>query len=139
MLFLFVSGWISVSVSETQTVKVQPGEEVTLLCTNRSRTTTQTDWFRVVNRSKVSCISSMYRSDGNAQFFNEFQNAKFKMSSNISTVFLKITQVDLSDSGLYLCGIYVDGHTVLKVMDLNVQGKNVNSSFQDQFLSFRSL
>ncbi|CAK6965332.1 uncharacterized protein LOC128384381 [Scomber scombrus] len=44
------------------------------------------------------------------------------MSSDISTVFLKITQVDSSDSGLYLCGFYLDGNTKLKGIHLNVQG-----------------
>ena len=66
----------------------------------------------------------MYGSDGNAEFCDGFQNGKFKMSSNVSTVSLKITQVDLSDSGLYFCGFYLDRRTVLEVIDFNVQGKN---------------
>ncbi|KAM7366048.1 hypothetical protein PAMP_015517 [Pampus punctatissimus] len=114
--------WISVSVSETQTLKVQTGEEVTLLCSNRNTYQTQTDWFRVVNRTKVSCISSMYGSDNKASLCDGFQNEKFEMSSNVSTVFLKIKPVDLSDSGLYFCGFYINGHTVIAdVIELRVQ------------------
>ncbi|XP_067436962.1 uncharacterized protein, partial [Thunnus thynnus] len=131
LLSLCVSGWITVSVSESQTVEVQPGEEVTLQCSNISRTPTHTFWSRLVNRTEISCISSMFGSDGNAAYCDGFQNGKFKMSSNVSTVSLKITQVDLSDSGLYLCGFYMDGRTILKVIDLKFQGKNVFS--RDEF------
>uniref|UniRef100_A0A3B4V4Y7 Ig-like domain-containing protein n=1 Tax=Seriola dumerili TaxID=41447 RepID=A0A3B4V4Y7_SERDU len=128
---LFVSGWISVSVSQSQTVNVQSGEDVTLLCSNISRSPTQTDWFRLVNRTKASCISSMYQSEDEASFCVGFQN-RFEMSSNISTVFLKIKKVDVSDSGLYFCGFYKGVHTVIAdTTHLNVQGKTVFKSVSD--------
>ncbi|CAK6973015.1 uncharacterized protein LOC128383406 [Scomber scombrus] len=123
VLFLCSLSWVSVSVSEPQTVEVQSGKEVTLLCSNISATPTQTDWFRVVNRTKASCIASMYGSESNTSLCDGFQNTKFEMSSNISTIFLKITQVDLSDSGLYFCGFYINTHTVIAdVTELHVQG-----------------
>ncbi len=121
---LFVSGWISVSGSESQTVEVQSGKNVTLLCSNISTSPTQTDWFRVTERTKPSCISSMYKSDGNATHCDGFQNGKFQMSSDISTVFLTIKQVDFSDSGLYFCGFYINTHTVISTAThVKVQGK----------------
>ncbi|XP_029310281.1 uncharacterized protein LOC115023444 isoform X2 [Cottoperca gobio] len=115
--------WISVSV--TQTVEVQPGGEVTLLCTNISSHPTQTDWFRQINRTKPSCISSIHRADTEVSFCDGFQNGKFNMSSNTTTVFLKIKEVDSSDSGLYFCGFYIDKHTVMVgAVYVNVQGND---------------
>ena len=120
-----VSGWISVSVSQFQTVEVQPGQEVTLLCSNISNTTTHTFWSRLDNNTKVSCISSTYGSNGEAEFCAGFTKG-FEITSNISTVSLKIKQVNLSDSGLYFCGFYVKNHTVINsTIYLKVQGKIV--------------
>ena len=42
-----------------------------------------------------------------ASYFDGFQEEKFNMTSNVSNVFLQIKQVDLSDSGLYICGYKV--------------------------------
>ncbi|XP_051231354.1 uncharacterized protein LOC127349541 isoform X5 [Dicentrarchus labrax] len=121
-LLLCSLSWISVSGSEFQTVEVQPGEDVTLLCSNISTSPTQTDWFRVTNRTKPSCISSMYGSDGEASFCDGFKNGKFKMSSNVSTVILQIKRVDFSDSGLYFCGFYKDANIVISTAThLNVK------------------
>ncbi|XP_037614609.1 uncharacterized protein LOC119481578 isoform X2 [Sebastes umbrosus] len=113
----------SVSGSESQTVKVQSGDEVTLTCNNITSRPAHTEWFRLINRTKPSCISYMYWDDDEASFCDGFQKEKFEMSSNISTVFLKIKRVDLSDSGLYFCGIYVKAHTVIAdLTHLIVQG-----------------
>ncbi|XP_044039102.1 uncharacterized protein LOC122869830 isoform X1 [Siniperca chuatsi] len=105
--------WISVSVSEFHTVEVQSGEEVTLMCSNFTSSPSHILWFRLSNRPNVSCISSMVSSDANASFCDGYQNGKFNMTSNTTTLFLKIKQVDLSDSGLYFCGFNSDGNSVI--------------------------
>uniref|UniRef100_A0A668RDI3 Immunoglobulin domain-containing protein n=2 Tax=Oreochromis aureus TaxID=47969 RepID=A0A668RDI3_OREAU len=126
-LFLSSLSWISVSGSEFQTVEVQLDEEVTLKCSNISSHPTQTDWFKVINRTKPSCIAAMYGSQGKASFCDGFRNGKFNMSSNNTSVFLKITQVDLSDVGLYFCGFYVNKHTVISnAVELRIQGGETN-------------
>ncbi|XP_050923472.1 uncharacterized protein LOC127139586 isoform X1 [Lates calcarifer] len=121
---LLLCSWISVSVSESQTVEVQSGEDITLLCSSTSTAPTHTFWSKLYNKTKISCISSMYGSEGEASFCDGFQNGKYEMSSNITTISLKIKQVDVSDSGLYLCGFYISRHTRLTVTDLNVQGSD---------------
>ncbi|XP_071334048.1 uncharacterized protein [Trachinotus anak] len=121
---LLLCSWISVSVSESQTVEVQPGEEVTLLCSNISRSPTHTFWSRLYNKTKISCISSVYGFHGKTSFCDGFKNGKYEMRTNVSTIFLIIKEVDLSDSGLYLCGFYMDGHTILSAIDVNVKGND---------------
>ncbi|XP_041821602.1 uncharacterized protein LOC121626920 [Chelmon rostratus] len=96
--------WISVTLSQSQTVEVQPGEEVTLLCSNYTSSPSLIIWFRVVSRTQPQCICSMFEHLEGAKFCSGFENGKFEMTSNSSTLFLKIKQVDLSDSGLYFCG-----------------------------------
>lgn len=124
VLFLF-SGWISVSVSDSQTFEVQSGEEVTLLCSNYSSSPTEIFWFRVTKRSELHCICSMSQPHEPASFCTGIQSGKFEMSTNISTVFLQIKQVDLLDSGLYFCGTYLSNYAVIvHATNVEVQGRN---------------
>ena len=121
---MFVSGCIAASLSEFYTVEVQPGEDVTLLCSNFSSVPIHIHWFRLANRSNTSCISSMVSPDSNVSFCDGFQNCKFNMTSNTTALFLKIKQVDLSDSGLYFCGFKTDGNPIIvSATYLKVQGK----------------
>uniref|UniRef100_A0A3Q3L1H2 Immunoglobulin domain-containing protein n=1 Tax=Mastacembelus armatus TaxID=205130 RepID=A0A3Q3L1H2_9TELE len=135
---LFVSGWISVSAAESQTVKVQPGEEVNLLCPNMSKYDDLTFWFRLVNGTKMGCVSVMHETTHYVSYCDGFKNRPFEMSSNISTVFLKIKQVNLSDSGLYFCGFYINGRPTFSVTRLNVKGDNefdddMDGKYQSEF------
>uniref|UniRef100_A0A3B4GS09 Immunoglobulin domain-containing protein n=1 Tax=Pundamilia nyererei TaxID=303518 RepID=A0A3B4GS09_9CICH len=118
---LFVSGWIS--RSDSQTVEVQPGKNATLLCSNFSSFPTHTIWFRLVNQTSPICISSIYNFAQPSVLCNGVEHEKVELTSNISTIFLKIKQVDLSDSGLYFCGYYTNGHPVIvNSTYLKVQG-----------------
>uniref|UniRef100_A0A3Q4MQ40 Ig-like domain-containing protein n=1 Tax=Neolamprologus brichardi TaxID=32507 RepID=A0A3Q4MQ40_NEOBR len=129
-VLLCTFSWISVLAFEFHSVEVQPGEEVTLQCSNLSSYAVHLSWFRVTNRPNASRISSMFSPESNVTFYEGFQNGKFSMASNISLLFLEIKQVDLSDSGLYFCGelknekFIVYGATNLKVQE----GRSQNPS-----------
>ncbi|XP_028419513.1 uncharacterized protein LOC114545445 [Perca flavescens] len=107
-LLLCSLSWISVTASESHTVEVQSGGDVTLMCSNNFSNSPQTEWFRVINRTKPSSLSSMYGSSSEDSFCDGFEKI-----SNDSAVFLKIKRVNFSDSGLYFCGFYIDGNTVI--------------------------
>uniref|UniRef100_A0A671Y114 Ig-like domain-containing protein n=1 Tax=Sparus aurata TaxID=8175 RepID=A0A671Y114_SPAAU len=111
LLSAFVSGWISASVSQYQTVEAQPGEEVTLLCNNISKHDSQTFWSRLLNRTKISCVVVMFTYGDEVIVCDGYEKGKFEMESNISTVFLNIKKVDSSDSGLYYCGFFISGES----------------------------
>uniref|UniRef100_A0A3B4V674 Immunoglobulin domain-containing protein n=1 Tax=Seriola dumerili TaxID=41447 RepID=A0A3B4V674_SERDU len=123
-LLLCSFSWISVSVSQSQTVDVQSGKEVTLQCCNLSSYNSLTFWLRLVNKTNVSCISVLIRSGSKIEYCDGYQSGKFDMSSNISTVFLKIRQVDSSDSGLYFCGFYTSGRPIFSVTFISLKGSD---------------
>ncbi|XP_019123696.1 uncharacterized protein LOC109140674 isoform X1 [Larimichthys crocea] len=118
--------WISVSASESHTVDVQAGEDVTLLCSNISSISNYRFWSRLVNGTMIRCIASFYGANNNPQYCDEYQNGNFEMTSNSSDVYLKIKQVDLSDSGMYFCGFFLDGHILINIKLLNVQGNDAD-------------
>ncbi|XP_039677591.1 uncharacterized protein LOC120572369 isoform X5 [Perca fluviatilis] len=122
-LILCSISWISVSGSEshTETVEGRPGGEVTLTCSNPSNRDALTFWLRVVNRTKASWISTMISSTGTPLYSDVNQNGRFNMSTNISTLFLQIKHVDVSDSGLYFCGFYIEGRYNFSAIHVNVK------------------
>ncbi|XP_039465454.1 uncharacterized protein LOC120438917 [Oreochromis aureus] len=117
-LSCFFSGWIAVSGSEFQTSEVQAGENVTLQCTNTSKMDVTTFWFRLVSGTTVNSIAVMAATS--VKHNAGFQPGKFEMTKNTSALFLKIKQVDVSDSGLYFCGFLSEGRLNLSVMQLKV-------------------
>lgn len=102
VLLLCSLSWIHLSVAHT--VEVQSGEDVTLFCSNFSTNPSQSIWFRLINRSQPHCIANIFSSDEPASFCSGAEGDKFEVTSNISTIFLKIKNVTESDSGLYFCG-----------------------------------
>ncbi|XP_030018751.1 uncharacterized protein LOC115438996 [Sphaeramia orbicularis] len=65
--------------------------------------------LRVVKRSEPNKIASIF----DPSKVDSFQNGKFEVTSNISHIFLKIKQVNVSDSGLYFCGFLMQQKTVI--------------------------
>ncbi|XP_069578869.1 uncharacterized protein [Brachyistius frenatus] len=122
LLLLCSLSLIPVSLRESQTVEVQSGEEVTLLCSNFSSAPTQILWFRAVKRSNLTCVSFMFKDPNSTSYCQGFLNGKFEMTSNMSTVFLRIKPVNSSDSGLYFCGYHTNRNVVIvEATNLEVQ------------------
>ncbi|CAI5672365.1 unnamed protein product [Oreochromis niloticus] len=111
--------WIAVSGSEFQTSEVQAGENVTLQCTKTFTYDVLTFWFRLVNGTTANSLAVKPVST-NVNYNTELQTGKFEMTQNTSYVFLKIKQVDVSDSGLYFCGFLSEGRLNFSIMQLKV-------------------
>ncbi|XP_017165934.1 uncharacterized protein LOC103480236 [Poecilia reticulata] len=123
---LLYCSFCSVLVSGSQMVKVQPGEDVTLVC--RKKSSGLSYWFRLREKIKVNCISVMV-DNGNVQNCDGFQKEKFNMSSNNCIVSLKIKKVNISDAGLYFCGVKRDAAIVFSVIHLHV--KDTKAFYED--------
>uniref|UniRef100_A0AAX7V0L9 Ig-like domain-containing protein n=1 Tax=Astatotilapia calliptera TaxID=8154 RepID=A0AAX7V0L9_ASTCA len=120
-LSCFFSCWIATSGSEFQTSEVQAGKTVTLQCTKNFTYDVTTFWFRLVNGTTVNSIA-VKPVASIVKYNTEFQTGKFEMTKNTSVLFLKIKQVDVSDSALYFCGYFSEGRLNLSVMQLKVGG-----------------
>ncbi|XP_039869882.1 uncharacterized protein LOC120722814 isoform X2 [Simochromis diagramma] len=120
-LSCFFSGWIAVSGSKFQTSEVQAGETVTLQCPRIYTYDVTTFWFRLVNGTTANSIA-VKPVDSIVNYNAAFQTGKFEMTQNTSALFLKIKQVDVSDSALYFCGFLSEARLNLSVMQLKVGG-----------------
>ncbi|XP_055084950.1 uncharacterized protein LOC117386469 isoform X2 [Periophthalmus magnuspinnatus] len=101
------------------------GGNITLSCSNISKTTTQVDWFRVENGTKACCISSLYGYNCEPSYCSGFKHRRFQMSANVTDVFLTIYEVKTSDSGLYFCGFFIKSNIVLgEATYLSVEGRS---------------
>ncbi|XP_007555866.1 uncharacterized protein LOC103140589 [Poecilia formosa] len=99
--------WISVSVCQFLTVSVRPAEDVTLMCSNLSEVLSHISWFKMNSSPNASRISSMLSAESNVSLFDGFHFSKYNMTTNITNLFLTIREVNISDSGLYFCGLYI--------------------------------
>uniref|UniRef100_A0A3P9N1D8 Ig-like domain-containing protein n=1 Tax=Poecilia reticulata TaxID=8081 RepID=A0A3P9N1D8_POERE len=120
--------FISVSVCQFHTVSVRPAEDVTLMCSNFSKFFSHVFWFKMNSSPNASRISAMLSAESNVSLSDGFHFSKYNMTSNITNLFLKIKEVNFSDSGLYFCGQYVTAGeapvpAVFTATHLQVEGK----------------
>uniref|UniRef100_A0A3Q3E130 Ig-like domain-containing protein n=1 Tax=Labrus bergylta TaxID=56723 RepID=A0A3Q3E130_9LABR len=120
--FLLCSlSWISVSGSESQTVEVQSGEDVTLMCSGMDKHVSVRYWLKLVKGTDIQCVSTMTSYNSEVTYHDGFSNHTFTMSSNTSTIFLKVRSVELNDSGIYYCGFNKDGRPFFTTIHLKIK------------------
>lgn len=131
------------SVCQFHTVSVRPAEDVTLMCSNISKRVSNIFWFKMNSSPNASRISSMFSAEANVSLFDGFHFSKYNMTSNTTNLFLKIKEVNFSDSGLYFCGEYIEtkGATVpagFTATYLEVEGKMdvIDAAFSISFVLF---
>lgn len=107
---------------------MNPGDSVSLTCFNFSGAPSENTWFGIKHRqSNPGQRLTFPELVGNCSLFS---NNKFEMSSNLTTVSLKINQVNSSDAGFYFCGYQHNKSLVMMSLTyLRVQGKIVLKSF----------
>uniref|UniRef100_A0A674E046 Immunoglobulin domain-containing protein n=1 Tax=Salmo trutta TaxID=8032 RepID=A0A674E046_SALTR len=114
---------VSVLVSQSQTMVVRTGDTITLQCSNVTTAVGHTAWFKQVNGSEPVCISSMYGFNSTPKLHNGFHWSHIEMFSNNTTFFLKITEFEITDCGLYFCGLYPHSHMLfVNAIVLKIQG-----------------
>uniref|UniRef100_A0A674ECZ1 Ig-like domain-containing protein n=1 Tax=Salmo trutta TaxID=8032 RepID=A0A674ECZ1_SALTR len=115
-----------VSVSPPHLMVVHSGENVTLQCINVLKKMGYIGWFKQVNSSEPLCITSMWSSLPTVHHQNGFHGNHMKMFIANRTTFLRITEVDVADSGLYFCGMLDNYFIFTNATVLKVQGNLFN-------------
>lgn len=124
------SGRVSVSALRDKTVDSQPGKEAILTC-SRTCNSCLTFWSKWVNGTNAVCVSVLIDTDTNPAYCKGYRSGKFVMGVKNSSVFLNITQVDVSDSGSYFCGFYTEGSLYFTGVQLNIKGKIMYKEFHN--------
>ncbi|XP_031688118.1 uncharacterized protein LOC109879310 isoform X2 [Oncorhynchus kisutch] len=125
-----------VSASPPPSVVAQPGDNVTFHCTDVTGAPGHVGWFKQDNGSEPLCIASMYSSEPTVQHHNGFQPSHMEMFISHRNIFLKITEVDEADSGVYFCGMFdkyiiFTNATVLKVQGRNISEKDLTENCEE--------
>uniref|UniRef100_A0A4W5J9Z8 Immunoglobulin domain-containing protein n=1 Tax=Hucho hucho TaxID=62062 RepID=A0A4W5J9Z8_9TELE len=114
------------SVSPPHLVVVRSGENVTLQSINVLKKMEHVGWFKQVNSLEPLCITSKWSSLPTVHHQNGFQGNHMKMLITNRNTLLRITEVDVADSGLYFCGMLDNYFIFTNATVLKVQGNIFN-------------
>uniref|UniRef100_A0A3P9NEE5 Immunoglobulin V-set domain-containing protein n=1 Tax=Poecilia reticulata TaxID=8081 RepID=A0A3P9NEE5_POERE len=118
--------WTSGSVSGSEILTVHPGEDVRLQSANMFQDGSVTFWLRVINQTTTSCIAVINGVSTTIDHCEGFDSGSFEMTVNVSNVTLIIKRVNISDTGIYICGRYHSANLKLTVQHLHVIEKPNN-------------
>ncbi|XP_028998916.1 uncharacterized protein LOC114851319 [Betta splendens] len=110
---------------------VKTGENLTLHCFSESDVAARFYWYKQTLGQTLRLISSFYKFDNNATFYNElYNNPRFTLVTDSGKNHLTIADLQVSDSATYYCGSsysykfqFADGVTV------NVHGADSSIPF----------
>ncbi|XP_055756866.1 uncharacterized protein LOC129835301 [Salvelinus fontinalis] len=81
------------------------GDTVVFVCFNRGDVGVMFSWYKQTFENIPQLISTIYKLDKNATFYQEFKNnPRFSVEGGQGKNNLMIADVELSDSGTYYCG-----------------------------------
>ncbi|XP_071233933.1 uncharacterized protein [Salvelinus alpinus] len=101
-----VAGTESSSISqEIGLMSANVGDTVVLRCFKAGDMGVMFSWYKQTFGNIPQLISTMYKYDRNATFYQEFKdNLRFSVEGGQGKNYLMITDVELSDLGTYYCG-----------------------------------
>ncbi|XP_030610031.1 uncharacterized protein LOC115797569 [Archocentrus centrarchus] len=114
---------------ERRFILVNTGDSVTVHCFYEIDDVAKFFWYKLNLGQKPKLISTLYLSDTNATFHDEFKSdPRFTVYTEKGKISLKITNVHISDSATYYCAAYgykfeFGEGTIIEVKgsDLNIQ------------------
>uniref|UniRef100_A0A8C8BUP7 Ig-like domain-containing protein n=1 Tax=Oncorhynchus tshawytscha TaxID=74940 RepID=A0A8C8BUP7_ONCTS len=101
-----VAGTESSSISqEIGLMSANVGDTVVLVCFNKGEVGVMFSWYKHTFENIPRLISTIYKYDRNATFYQEFKNnPRFSLEGGQGKNNLMIADVELSDLGTYYCG-----------------------------------
>ncbi|XP_029957436.1 uncharacterized protein LOC115395898 [Salarias fasciatus] len=111
----------------TTFVSADEGDEITLRCDHKDKAT-RYYWYKQSHGQRPRLISSFYKFEQNGTFHNEFQHEpRFTLETESQKNNLKITNLQLHDSAVYLCASnYAYFFEFDRSTTVNVKGFGVN-------------
>ncbi|XP_024290391.1 uncharacterized protein LOC112259925 [Oncorhynchus tshawytscha] len=105
-LLVEMAGTESSSISqEIGLMSANVGDTVVLVCFNKGEVGVMFSWYKHTFENIPRLISTIYKYDRNATFYQEFKNnPRFSLEGGQGKNNLMIADVELSDLGTYYCG-----------------------------------
>ncbi|CAB1351071.1 unnamed protein product [Coregonus sp. 'balchen'] len=101
-----VAGTVSSSIlQDSGLISANVGDAVIVHCFYEGHMAMHFSWYKQPLRDKLQLLSTVYKFDRNATFYHEFKdNPRFSVENGQEKNHLRISDMQLSDSGTYYCG-----------------------------------
>ncbi|XP_045078266.1 uncharacterized protein LOC121572143 [Coregonus clupeaformis] len=101
-----VAGTVSSSkLQDSGLISANVGDAVIVHCFYEGHMDMHFSWYKQPLRDKLQLLSTVYKFDRNTTFYHEFKdNPRFSVENGQENNHLRISDMQLSDSGTYYCG-----------------------------------